>query len=370
MEKQFEIGILTFHRAINYGAFLQAYALKEHLLSQGHNANIIDYWPKAHANLYKLFNNDWKRRSLKGNIVYPILFLLGYSRAKKRKTKMETLIYQHFNISTTPQYISSDKLKTLFLDCVVYGSDQIWWKSKLIGYEGFDPVYWGEVINHSIKKIAYAPSMGVIDLNEKDKSEIKQYLLNFNSLSVRESHLKEAISPLTEKEISITLDPVFLLSREQWNKLCIPIHRKKYILYYNLMKSAQADILVNKLKQKFNYDIVEITGKVYPLKIGKRYIQNADAIEFISLIKNAEFVVTTSFHGTAFSIIFEKQFYALGMGNNSGRVESLLRILGIEERLLNTNLTMECNYLDYGKIKEKLQLIIKESKMYLKLGIS
>lgn len=370
MTNKEKIGILTFHRAINYGAFLQAYALKTHLISQGYDVSIIDYWPRAHENIYKLFTPNWRNHSFKRNIIYPFLCLLGYYRASKRKKKMNSLFYYYFNISILPRYESPESLKTLYLDCIIYGSDQIWWNSKLPNYKGFDPVYWGEFVDHSIKKITYAPSMGVIDINNKEEQTIKSFLKNFKYISVRESNFKNAITSLTEKEIAVVLDPVFLLSKEQWDKICTPIHRKKYILYYNLLKSTEADKLVNKLKQELHCGIVEITGKVYPLKMGKRYIQTADAIEFISLIKNADFVVTTSFHGTAFSIIFEKQFYALGMGNNSGRVKSLLEILGIENRLLKDSSNLDNSYLDYSSIRERLQLAISDSKKYLKVGLS
>lgn len=353
-----KIGILTFHRAINYGAFLQAFALKHYLEGLGHHVEIVDYWPAGHANVYKLLNLDWKHQSFVKILKALISFALGYSRRKKRKDKMEYLVQKYFNLSLSPKYEKPEDLSSLDYDCVVYGSDQIWWKSTIPGYEGFDPVYWGEYVNPKIKKVAYAPSMGIIDLTQDDKLQIQKWLKNFNSISVRETELCQAIQGLTDKNISVVLDPVFLLSKEEWEKYCVPINRSKYILYYNLLPSKEADEFLKRLQDKWGYDVIEITGSVNFRKIGKRYIQTADAFEFISYIKNAEFVVTSSFHGTAFSILFEKQFYAVGMGKKAGRVKSLLSQLDMEDRLMGN---LSADSLNYNCIIWKLNSLTLQS---------
>ena len=111
---------------------------------------------------------------------------------------------------------------------------------------------------------------------------------------------------------------------------------------------------------------MEITGSVNPLKIGKKYLQTADAFEFISLIRNADFVVTSSFHGTAFSIIFEKQFYVIGLGKKAGRVESLLKIVGLENHLLESDNGYRKDKIDYNIVKQLLFNHFEYSKNYLK----
>lgn len=361
-----KIGILTFHRAINYGAFLQAFALKTHLTSLGHEVEIVDYWPEGHADCYRVLPQSWKKRSLFGKVKFFISFILRYSRAKKRIEGMQRLVKQYFDLPPVPCYQTAESLKSLSYDCVVYGSDQIWWKSTIPGYSGFDPVYWGEYLPASIKKVAYAPSMGIIDLTDQDKEQIRKWLCNFKALSVREAGLYEAIHGLTDKEMPIVLDPVFLIPRKEWEKFCYPVNRSKYILYYNLIPSVEADLLVKKLRQERNCDVLEITGSVRPLKVGKRYLQTVDAFEFISLIRNADFVVTSSFHGTAFSIIFEKQFFVIGLGRKAGRVESLLEQLDIADRL-NRNIDIIPKVdIDYTLVNNRLDKLIVNSKIYLK----
>lgn len=366
-----KIGILTFHRANNYGAFLQAFALKHYLESPGHQVEIVDYWPEGHADAYRLFPRSWKHHPFLGKIKRLISIVLRFNREKKRIDGMQRLVSLYFGLSDTPRYVTPESLKQISHDCIVYGSDQIWWKSILPGYEGFDSVYWGEFVPASVRKIAYAPSMGIINLTEDNKIQIRTWLGNFNALSVRETGLYEAIHDLTDKEITVVSDPVFLLSKEDWSRFCYPINRsKKYILYYNLLTSKEGDALVKMLKQKWGYDVVEVTGGVRTIKIGKRYVQTADAFEFISFIKDAEFVVTSSFHGTAFSIIFEKQFYATGFGQRVGRVKSLLSLLHIEERLISDVTCLPDKRIEYNMVSEAMNDLLLVSKNYIKNNIN
>ena len=174
---------------------------------------------------------------------------------------------------------------------------------------------------------------------------------NFSAISVRETDLCQEIEKLTDKNISVVLDPVFLLSKEEWSKYCVPINRSKYILYYNLLPSKEADGFVKTLSAKLKTEIVEITGSVSMKKVGRRYMQTVDAFEFISYIKNAEIVVTSSFHGVVFSIMFGKKFYAVGMGNKVERVKSLLSALNIEECLVAEKYYSN---IDFDKMRSKV----------------
>ena len=123
---------------------------------------------------------------------------------------------------------------------------------------------------------------------------------------------------------------------------------------------------MKRLEEEWRYDVVEVTGAVRTMKIGKRYVQTADAIDFISLIRNAEFVVTSSFHGTAFSLIFEKQFYAIGMGKRSGRVESLLSQLNVSERLVKDIKFLSYGNIDYTLVSERLSVLASRSVSYVR----
>lgn len=365
-----KIGILTFHRAINYGAFLQAFALKTYLSSLGHEVHIVDYWPEGHADAYRILPHTWKKSSFWGKIKTILLLMLRYKRAKKRRDGMQRLFEKYFGLSIDSLYPTPMSLSNLSYDCLIYGSDQIWWKSTIPGYCGFDSVYWGEFVPISIKKIAYAPSMGIIELSKDDKRQIQCWLNNFSALSVREVELFQEIRELTNKPIAIVLDPIFLLSGDEWGSYCIHIKEEKYILYYNLIPTEESKYLVKELSKRLGFKVLEVTGSVSPFKIGKHTLQTINAIEFISLIRNASFVVTSSFHGTAFSILFKKQFYAIGMGKKSGRVSSLLSMLDLDNRLLNTCPVMtSIEMIDYDGVTERLNRLVIESKNFIKQSL-
>ena len=149
-----KIGILTFHRAFNYGAFLQCYSLKSYLEGKGYSVDVVDYWPKGHASAYNYFNTEFfKQQSLLGKIKYILTFLVSFRRKFIRFEKMRKLQSRFLNIGRKVAYESGEDLLNLDYDYILYGSDQIWWKSRLENYKGFDPVYWGQCINSDIKNL-------------------------------------------------------------------------------------------------------------------------------------------------------------------------------------------------------------------------
>lgn len=365
-----KIGILTYHRALNYGAFLQAYALKCHIESLGCKVDMIDYWPKEHEIAYDPYYIQ-KGQHIVGYIKDFIYNLLRYRRYVTRMQKMQQLREKYLCIPNLPKYRTGAELVHLDYDCIIYGSDQIWWRhSPIASYPGFDAVYWGEYTSPDTPKIAYAASMGRMDLDHIDIKFITQKLNNFRAISVREESLRLALQPLTSTPIYTTVDPTLLVGKSFWNKYAnYPTPKEKYVLLYSLLPSKEAEQLARKKAKELHCKYIEITGSVKPLKIGNKYIQTADAFEFISYIRNAEYVVTTSFHGTAFAILFEKQFCALGMGKNSSRVASLLSQLHIIDRLIQEGDDLPKNSIDYTQVNQQLQKLILPSMQYLKDAI-
>jgi hypothetical protein len=363
-----KLGILTYQRAHNYGALLQAYALKTYLKSLGHQTEMIDYWPDYHKEDYALIPY-FKSRSFLGKIKAILLFLLGYKRIIKRKNGYGQFMSEHLNLSDNPLYSMEREMKEIEYDAVVYGSDQIWRRSNYPLFKGFSDVFFGADLIEVKRKITYGASMGVIDVDLKDKDYLKRMLRNFNAISVREEELKLLVDDIIEDNVSLVLDPVFLLKKEEWAMLhtrVIPFFQEKYIFFYQLMPSKESIDFVQRLEEFYGYKVVETRGRVEPMLFGNRYFQTASPLDFLMLIQNAEIVVSTSFHGVAFSLLFEKQFYALGMNNNSGRVQSLLNKLNISERLLaNTNQVSFEEKINYQSVNLRKQELISQSKNYL-----
>ena len=130
-------------------------------------------------------------------------------------------------------------------------------------------------------------------------------------------------------------DPVLLLRKKEWEKRCVPISTKRpYVLCYNLLQSEKCAEQARKVSRELGYELINITACLLPFKSGRRYLQTLDPISFISYFKEAAFVVTSSFHGTVFSVVFQKPFYVVGMGSLGGRSASLLAKLNLSDRIV------------------------------------
>lgn len=329
-----KVGILTYHRAENYGALLQAYALKTYLQSLGHEVSFVDYWPDYHDDYFKIFSKKrFIQASIKGKLVQLYyLFFWGIIR-NKRKTNLQEFMYKYLGLSKKPKYKTNDDVCDEF-DVVFYGSDQIWRKQGMKSFPGFDYWYWG-ADNVKAKKIAYAASMGTINVTNEENKILVTYLNKFDSISVREDSLKKLLDSFSVQS-QLVIDPVFLLDLEEWKKI-IPkkkVSRKGYILLYNLLGNDETVQFAKKLAREKKLKIVEITKKYKLSAVGNRYNYTVGVENFLSLIYHADYVVSNSFHGVAFSIIFQKQFFSVGMGERASRVTSLLNLLNINERYI------------------------------------
>jgi polysaccharide pyruvyl transferase WcaK-like protein len=214
--------------------------------------------------------------------------------------------------------------------------------------------------------------MGVVDLNADDKDLLKKLLSNFNHIAVREINLLNVVQELGYSA-TLTIDPVFLLDKKQWISLIPDSYKKitdKYIFFYHHTFSEDAVQLVKLLSKQLNCKIIEVNAEALPYAIGKKYKNGTSPLEFLGLIHNAEFVVTTSFHGTVFSVIMEKQFFALGMRNNSERSKTLLTELGISERYLDDINKLPITTIDYKVLTINQNIMVENSKKYIQKSIN
>ena len=361
-----KIGILTYHRAHNYGAMLQAYALLSYLRNNGHDVEIIDYWPDMHRVQYALIK-PIVGNSIISKIKCIIATTITFIRRYMRICKFEKFSQKYLNINSTIQYPIPD-WGYLQYDCVIVGSDQIWRNHESDGkHIGFDPVYFCQNIPKNIRCISYAASMGIIQLNKEDKDILKNYLNRFSRILVRENSLKEAIDELGF-ESAIVVDPTLLLSKDEWNKF-LPnkrFHTTKYVLYYELVKSKEALVFAKHKAEELGCKLL-IMDATIPLIPQRRHISYASPIEFLHAIRDAEFVIATSFHGTAFSVIFEKQFITIGLKKNADRVQTMLHQLDIEEHYQEH--PQNVMDIDYAQVKIRFSKLVANSMHLLLTSI-
>ncbi len=362
-----KIGILTYHRSHNYGALFQALALKTYIENTDNDVSFIDYFPDYHAENYKLLPY-FSYLSLKNKIKVFIRLVFVVKKTKRRREKYFDFIRSVFALEDDAVIKDAEQLRHRKYDLVIYGSDQIWRKQNFPSYKEFNPVYFGDFVQ-ATTKIAYAASMGKLCMEEKDKEQVKKYLHNFDAIAVRENELKDYLSDLTEQSLKVVLDPVFLLEKKQWEDICNlrANGNEKYLLFYNIMKSYEEEKIVESIAQTLSLKVYEIRGRVYPFnKKGRLKYQDAGPKEFLNLLYNASFVVATSFHGVAFSVLFNKPFIATGMKNNAGRVQSLLENVTLSDRYVNSLHELPANlHIEYTQVNEKLQHLRVDSKNYL-----
>lgn len=362
-----KIGILTYHRAENYGALLQAYGLRTYLLQQGFDVSFVDYWPEYHEKYFQIVSKrKLKKGSLKSRLRYLLQTLLWYIPKKRRKIRLQSFMKEQLGLPSKAKYTSGNDRCDEF-DLVLYGSDQIWRKQKHSGHKGFDFWYFGSD-NVIARKVAFAASMGVIETTPEEDRQLKPYFERFDSLAVREASLKEYLAQLGFNA-TVVLDPVFLLDKEDWRKLyatgkIASRPKGKYILYYNLLSNAESTAFANKLSRKTQLPVIEISKQFGVRLFKRRYNHTASVQTFLSLIDHAEYVVSNSFHGVAFSILFEKQFFAIGMGTKANRVRSLLSALDISDRYLDDKMIPQ-TAIDYNNVGNRLEVLRNDTVLFL-----
>lgn len=349
-----KIGLLTFHTAINIGAQLQAFALYVTLKSCGHDVKFVKYEPKYLTRPYRYFRNVQLKHGILSCIKQSLLHLLFDT-----KTWIKTINhYKKFQKKYLPissrEVRSSRDLSELEYDAFIVGSDQIW-NPEITGGK-IDDIYSLDFKKNNIKKISYAASFSEKYISKQQLEFLIKRLESFYAISVRENNLKKILQPYLKTDIHVVLDPTLLLTKEQWLQY-IPkkrIIKEKYVLIYQA-RGHKKEIVqqAKKLADKYEAKLYDASGMNY--RIRKNGIQYANPIEFLNLIYYAEAIVTVSFHGTALSIILEKPFYSIILGDGrDGRVESLLRSLNLTSQMKKVN---EILVKPHIKFKECIDLL-------------
>lgn len=355
-----KIAILTFHCAHNYGAVLQCYALQEHLKNEGHEVMIADYRPDYLIKPYTLFAPaEALPKSFAARLIYRAKELIKLPMRAVRHGSFETFMRTWLNLTkpATAESISPD------FDAYIVGSDQIW--NPRIGgkYDGMYFCQFGFAKGEH-KYISYAASAETDILKEEDAQYLTSALKNFDHISVREQQLNNLLSPLTNKPITTVIDPTLLVERRYLDAIATPPHiSEPYILIYVVRKSAHIDALAKQLSEKLNGMRVIVATSLYRTNDGYHV---ASPERFLGLIKHAEYVIASSFHGVALSVRFERRFYVVHEGKQPNtRIANLLGALGLSDRLINGDETLMPQGIDYDSVNQRLDDLRKISADFL-----
>lgn len=357
-----KIGILTFHCAHNYGAVLQAYALQEYIKSLGYDVEIIDYRPKYISEKFRIIPNLSKEKiTLKLLLIIISTLYIRFIRF----IRFKSFIFKKLNLSVN---VSASNIENNGHDIIIIGSDQLW-NPKITN--GFDDVYFAcfNAFGQKVKVISYAVSMGLLGLTIEQKIYLSEKLNNFNALSVREYDLKELLTPLTTKKIHHVLDPTFLLRQGKWNLIAsVPKIKKKYVLIYQVSFDESLMKIATEIAKQTGAIVIEIAAWVGG-RIKKNKKQYCSPEQFIGYIKDAVCIVTSSFHGTAFSIIYNRPFYFVNINNlkdgSNSRILSLLSMLNLSDRCIMPEGLITYKSIEYSSINIKLEELRGQSIDYI-----
>ena len=331
---------------MNFGSVLQAYALKTKLqccVGSG-EVEIIDYVNKLiNRNDYNLISFCNMKRLLNAFLLLPfkIVKRLKFSRFMSKYLFVPRSIKYY---RKTIKYIDGK------YDLYIVGSDQVW----NFTITGGDTTYLLDFVSDECKKISYASSFGFEDVFASNRQVYLQYLRSFREISLREEIgygvlVDEAMKP------HIHIDPTFLLDRTEWLKF-VKKSNEEYILFYNILRPNKLYNYAKKLSEQENTRILEIDAGItsfvrFP---GSKKVFAASVEDILSSIANAKYIFTTSFHGAAFSVIFNKKFFTElnCIGHYNYRVDNLLKTLGLEDRTIenfNGDFDREVNWVSIEK---------------------
>lgn len=366
-----KIGILTFHRADNYGALLQVYALQQKLVLMGNEVQVVDYRCKPIEDdyVYHIFPR------LRKNIIRWILELLRnvyiVRKKKEKASKCRDFRDKYLNLSKSViDEIDRENIRKEF-DLIVTGSDQIW-NAKLTF--GKDDWYCFSQENTNKLLVSYAASVGNVNLFDSYFTDYIKDLQKYTYISVREDDAKKYIENKINRQVYKVCDPTLLIKKEMWFTLIDSLNKrneKKYLLYYDVELNEEAKRIALALSRRYNLKLVHFNNSIRMIFEGK-YMQNAGPVDFLWLIKNAEIIVTSSFHATLFSVMFNKTLISVPHPFTGSRVRSLL-----SDFKLNGNICEnyeDLKEIDFYKIEKdslkNYQNIIEESEGFLKMCLS
>lgn len=351
-----KIGILTFHKAYNYGAILQTFALQKKLTEMGYESEIIDYLSKEKKKDIQLFSYK-SDESIKYNVVN---FIKDIYRVWKNR-KFNEFIFKELKLSAA-SYSTFDEMKVLddsdTYNVYIVGSDQVW----NINNNKNDKTYLLSFVNKYSKKCSYAASIGNAEFNTETHDLYFNELSKFRVLTVREQSSIDKFDFLSLNHAKVCLDPTLLLDKTIYSSIASKrVERNRYAFLYTIEEERNL--------RNFAKNFCKINHlKLIDSKRSMSFFYHSSPYDFLSFIQNADYVFTNSFHGTAFSVILQKQFvtevntkYRL---NN--RSFDLLSKLGISSRDIDARDFQPKKIIDYDSVQKKINLLRHQSTAVLK----
>ena len=365
-DRQQTVAVMTLHNSPNYGSCLQTYATQVVLSGIGVAPRIIDYYRED------AIPENETDRALNGQLVkkMPIFRLPGVkalaripvSRIVARRAAPLNEFRRSCLALTDRKYYSYEDLEADPPQADIYctGSDQVW---NSVWNKGFNKAFYLEFAPVGAKRIAYAASIGKSSLEEWEKAPMREALLKYSHISVREEEAVELLDSIGVPGAVPVIDPTLMLDRSAWGRIASKesVPEQPYILIYQLNKNPEFDQYAQKLSKKLHLPLYRIAYGVHEKRKGEHTIVCPKVEEFLGLFMNAEYVLTDSFHGTAFSLNLGRKFVSISPGRFSGRIMNLLKMTGVTDHYLEDyrDVKIADNPIDFGYV----QSVFKDKRL-------
>lgn len=348
-----KIKIITIHGIPNFGSVFQSYALCSYLQKNGYtDTELIDYNPEY-------FN----KKTLRSTIGKLLNFRAFVSRKKKFRWFVEKNIPLSEKSYTDIKSLRENVGKA---DVYIAGGDQLW---NVYHDCGNDDAY--KLTFAKGKKISYATSMGQKDFSKDELLKLAELIKDFSAVSVRESSSVELLGSVDIKAEQ-SVDPVYLLEKSDYEAFIKPVEQKDYLLVYLVTPSKLLEDCIEYLSQKYNLRVILCSGFSRKCTCDE-FLKDLGPDEILSYIANAKIILSSSFHATSFSLIFEKQFFTILPDEHTNeRIEDLLEQRGLKNRIVSDNSDLGIvldDVIDYKSVKSYSEYIEK-SKNYLRKALA
>lgn len=363
-----KVGILTFPNSTSYGAALQMYALYKTVEHMGNETEVINYfnpYMKSQQHIEKLQKHrGWKRvLRVRGKQALHFRQYMGFRKFEGSLKKYPKTPISDRN--SLPQIGER-------YNAVICGSDQVW-NPDITDY---DLTYFLDFCGSETRRVSYAPSFGVENVAEEYGRQIGRELVKFSDLSVREESGKKLIGELTGQEPQLVVDPTLLLDREDWEQ-CETVHpaaKGDYILYYTVRSSESLWQYCLDLAKKCNLKILRIGSNMISRHFKGNdtvtYVCDISPDEWLYLLHHARYVVTNSFHGTAFAINYRKDFFVEFSSLTNSRLSNIVNLLGLEDQVVKKERSELPLTTDYSWAEKVLPELKAESLCFLQEALT
>lgn len=356
-ERIMKIDVITLHRVRNYGSSLQTLATQMFLKELGCEPEIIDYYPERYSSFGLLKRLKNKSSMLKKNPVLLFIAKLAIAPSYYKKHLVFDRFLKKYITLTLQTYRSESELSANLpkADAYCTGSDQVWnshWN------EGVDRPFYLSFLPNGAYRFSFASSIGGTKLSDEEKQEIVPLLKKFRHISVREDSGVDVLRDVGIENVQQVLDPTLLFDAETWNSFVSDRYKgQRYVVTYNLHHDKRIDQYTAILAKKHNLKVLNISYNWHDIIRSGQLIWCPTVEEYLGLIRDATYVVTDSFHATAFSLIFGTKFIDIFPEQASARLRSVLRLTKTDARGFDEMPNIEAADVetDFDKVHEILR---------------